>query len=156
MPPDVVLFIIRITSAILLVGFMGIIAWLIFQDLRLTRAVLEDRRRSHGTIRATPIESNGSGEQVLFPLTPVTSIGRATTNSVVLEDDYVSGEHALLMLRGQQWWLEDLNSRNGTLLNGARLTEATVISPGDVIVIGNTQLTVEPMFGPPASDGNTG
>ena len=144
MSPEVVLFIIRILSAVFLIGFLGIIAWFIYQDLRLTRTVLEDRRRSHGIIHAARIGADGAGQQLAFPLTPVTSIGRAKTNSVVLEDDYVSSEHALLMLRGQQWWLEDLNSRNGTLLNGARLTEATVISPGDVIVIGNMQLKVDP------------
>lgn len=144
MSPDVLLFVLRILSATILLLFLGIIAWLIYQDIRLTRAVLEDRRRRHGNIRAARIDQDGDGQQFIFPLTPVTSIGRASTNTVVLEDDYVSNEHALLMLRGQQWWLEDLNSRNGTLLNGAPLTEATVVSPGDVIVIGNTQLRVEP------------
>lgn len=144
MSPDVLLFAFRILSAIILLGFLGIIAWLVYEDMRLTRAVLEDRRRRHGSIRAARLDQDGEGQQFIFPLTPVTSIGRASTNTVVLEDDYVSNEHALLMLRGQQWWLEDLNSRNGTLLNGARLTEATVVSPGDVIVIGNTQLLVEP------------
>lgn len=144
MSPDVLLFALRILSALILLVFLGIIAWLVYEDMRLTRAVLEDRRRRHGTIRAAHIDQDGEGQQFVFPLTPVTSIGRASTNTVVLEDDYVSNEHALLMLRGQQWWLEDLDSRNGTLLNGARLTEATVVSPGDVIVIGNTQLRVEP------------
>ena len=144
MSPDVVLFVIRILSALLLILFLGIIAWLIYSDLRLTRAVLDDRRRRHGSIHAARLNEDGSGQQFVFPLSPVTSIGRSSTNTVVLDDDYVSNEHALLMLRGQQWWLEDLNSRNGTLLNGTPLTEATVISPGDVIVIGNMQLKVDP------------
>jgi len=144
MSPAVFLFILRIASALLLLLFLGIIAWLIYQDLRATRAVLADRQRKHGSIRAARLDDGVDGQQIVFPLSPVTSIGRAMTNTVVLEDDYVSNEHALLMLRGQHWWLEDLNSRNGTLLNGARLTEATVISPGDVIVIGNMQLMVEP------------
>jgi pSer/pThr/pTyr-binding forkhead associated (FHA) protein len=50
------------------------------------------------------------------------------------------------MLRGQQWWLEDLNSRNGTLLNDVPLHEATVVSPGDIITIGSTHLKIEPAF----------
>ncbi len=147
MSPDVVLFIIRLASAALLLAFLGLIAWFIYQELKITRALLEDRRRSHGLIRVSPVAASSPKEQVVFPLNPLTSIGRAGTNSVVLDDDYVSGEHALLMLRGQQWWLEDLNSRNGTLLNGVPMTEATVISPGDVIVIGNMQLLVEPALG---------
>lgn len=144
MSPDVVLLLLRIVSTLLLLLFLGVMAWLIFQEMRLTRAVLADRRRHHGRIRATTAEEVGDGQQLVFPLSPVTSIGRASSNSVVLDDDYVSNEHALLHLRGQQWWLEDLNSRNGTLLNGVRLTEATVVGPGDVIVIGNMQLRVEP------------
>lgn len=144
MSPELILFIIRIVSALLLLSFLGAISWLIYQDLRLTRMLLEDRRRSHGAVRATHTDESGAEHQLVYPLNPITSIGRASTNSVVLDDDYVSGEHALLMLRGQQWWLEDLNSRNGTLLNGVPLTEATVVSPGDVILIGNVQLKVEP------------
>jgi hypothetical protein len=145
MSPDVLLFVLRILSAVLLMLFIGIVAWLMYQDLQLTRAVLEDRRRHHGRIRATRMDTEDHNDrQLVFPLSPVTSIGRASTNSIVLEDDYVSNEHALLLLRGQQWWLEDLDSRNGTLLNGVRLTEATVVGPGDVIVIGTMQLRVEP------------
>lgn len=144
MSPDVVLLVLRLASAVLLMLFLGIIAWLMYQDLHLTRAVLDDRRRHHGRIRATRTGEDGDGQQLVFPLSPVTSIGRAMSNSIVLDDDYVSAEHALLILRGQQWWLEDLDSRNGTLLNGVRLTETTVVGPGDVIVIGNMQLRVEP------------
>lgn len=144
MSPAVLLFILRIVSAILLLLFLGLMAWLMLQDIRLTREVLADRRRHHGRVRATRTDEGGDGAQLVFPLAPVTSIGRANTNSIVLEDDYVSSEHALLLLRGQQWWLEDLDSRNGTLLNGVRLTEATVVGAGDVIAIGNMQLRVEP------------
>ena len=144
MSPDVLLFVLRVLSALLLLLFIGVIAWLMYQDLRLTRAMLADRRRHHGRIRATRMDTEDNGRQLVFPLSPVTSIGRASTNSIVLEDDYVSNEHALLLLRGQQWWLEDLDSRNGTLLNGVPLTEATVVGPGDVIVIGTMQLRVEP------------
>ena len=77
-----------------------------------------------------------------FPLLPVTGIGRNPSNTIVIEDDYASGEHVLIALRGQQWWLEDLGSRNGTLLNGQPLVQAAVISAGDVVTIGHTSLKV--------------
>jgi hypothetical protein len=143
MTPAVFLFILRLLSAALLIAFLAAIAWLILQDLRATRAALADRRRHFGSLKLIRLDGEGPDVERLFPLAPVTSIGRAASNTIVLEDDYVSNEHALLMLRGQQWWLEDLNSRNGTLLNGNRLLEPTVISPGDVITIGNTQLKIE-------------
>jgi hypothetical protein len=78
-----------------------------------------------------------------YPLLPVTGIGRNPSNTIVVEDDYASGEHLLIALRGQQWWLEDLGSSNGTLLNGQPLQEATIISVGDVITIGHTSLKLE-------------
>ncbi|MFN2181963.1 MAG: FHA domain-containing protein, partial [Candidatus Promineifilaceae bacterium] len=65
-------------------------------------------------------------------------------NTIVLEDAFVSAEHALLARRDAQWWLEDLNSRNGTLLNDLPLGESTVVSAGDVITIGSVQLKIEP------------
>jgi pSer/pThr/pTyr-binding forkhead associated (FHA) protein len=70
-------------------------------------------------------------------------IGRASSNTVVVEDDYVSSEHALLSLRGSQWWLEDLNSRNGTLLNDIALDSPAVVTVGDVVTIGNTRFKLE-------------
>ena len=78
-----------------------------------------------------------------FPLHPLTSIGRAQSATIVIDDSYVSQEHALLTARGGQWWLEDLSSRNGTLLNGVLLAETAVVSSGDIITIGSVQLKVE-------------
>ena len=144
MTPDIVLLLLRLLSTMLLLAFLATIAWLVFQDMRTVRTALADRRRNFGTLRVIAANGDEPFRTVEFPLSPITSIGRAPSNTVVLEDDYVSSEHALIMLRGQQWWLEDLNSRNGTLLNGTALSEATVISPGDVITIGNTRLKIEP------------
>lgn len=144
MTPDIVLLLLRLLSAALLLLFLATIAWLVYQDMRTVRLALADRKRNYGTLRVIAADGDRRLPEREFPLSPVTSIGRAPSNTVVLEDDYVSSEHALLMLRGQQWWLEDLNSRNGTLLNGSALSEATVISPGDVITIGNTTLKIEP------------
>jgi pSer/pThr/pTyr-binding forkhead associated (FHA) protein len=70
-------------------------------------------------------------------------IGRSASNAIVVEDDYVSSEHALLSLRGSQWWLEDLNSRNGTQLNEINLDSPTVVTIGDVMTIGNTRFKLE-------------
>ena len=73
----------------------------------------------------------------------MTSIGRSSNNVIVLDDGYTSGQHSLITRRGKLWWLEDLASRNGTLLNDAVLTETAVLSTGDVITIGNIKLKLE-------------
>ena len=134
----VFLFILRLLGALLLLAFLAVIAWLIYQDLRVVARAAAAQERPQGILRRL----NGGGDGV-FALAPVTSIGRAPGNTIVLEDDYVSNEHALLMLRGRQWWVEDLNSRNGTLLNGERLHGPTIISAGDVLTIGGSELKLE-------------
>lgn len=78
-----------------------------------------------------------------FPLRPVTSLGRDLTNTVVLPDAGASAEHALISVRDAHWWLEDLQSTNGTFLNGVRLNAPAIIAPGDVIRVGHVQLKLE-------------
>ena len=141
MDPALLLLFLRLFGALLLLAFLGVIAWLIYQDMLATQAVLGGQNQVQAVLR--PLLPPEEASELFYPLTPVTSIGRATSSTIVLQDDFVSNEHALLTLRGQQWWLEDLNSRNGTLLNDAPLAEATVVSPGDIITIGSTQLKLE-------------
>lgn len=147
MDAALLLFVLRVLSALVLLGFFGSVAWLIYRDVRVTTGGLATTRPRLGYLKVIS-DSNGTseseGEPVRYPLLPVTSIGRAMSNTIVLNDNYISNEHALLTLRGQQWWLEDLNSRNGTLLNGVRVSEAMVVSPGDVIGLGDIRLKLEP------------
>jgi len=140
----VLLLILRVAGAFLLFAFLGVIAWLIYQDIRTTTVAVAERQRQYGVLRRVRSEDGTASVDDVYPLLPVTSIGRAPGNTVVLSDDFVSNEHALLMLRGQQWWVEDLNSRNGTYLNGVQLADATIVSAGDLLTIGQTELKVEP------------
>lgn len=137
---DILLLILRIVGAVMLILFTGTISWLIYQDMRVTAASLAQKSQPVGTIQ---LISEQSGEDSSYSLLPVTTIGRAATNLVVIEDEFASNEHALLIRRGEQWWLEDLDSRNGTLLNDVALVETAVVSPSDVITIGNTRLKIE-------------
>jgi pSer/pThr/pTyr-binding forkhead associated (FHA) protein len=138
------LFLLRILSAIILLGFLGTIAWLVYQDLRQTSAITGEVSQIKGHLRVVASDSVTAGAGSVFPLLPVTGIGRAEHNTIVLEDGFVSGEHALLSWHDNQWWLEDLHSRNGTLLNDLLITDSTVVSPGDIITIGSVQLKIEP------------
>jgi pSer/pThr/pTyr-binding forkhead associated (FHA) protein len=133
-------------AAALLLGFIGALTWLLIKDLKVTNALLQQNRQQQGSIRivdfeSLPTESKLNGSQ--YPLLPVTSIGRSPANTIVVLDDFASNEHALISLRGQHWWLEDLNSHNGTLLNDLPLEAAAVVTAGDVITIGQTRLKIE-------------
>jgi pSer/pThr/pTyr-binding forkhead associated (FHA) protein len=68
------------------------------------------------------------------------SIGRiSTAGGIVLRDPNVSRTHAELEFDGKVWLVRDLNSTNGTLVNGEDVTEA-VLHSGDVLTIGLTDL----------------
>ncbi|KJL48203.1 FHA domain-containing protein FhaB [Microbacterium hydrocarbonoxydans] len=67
------------------------------------------------------------------------SIGRSSESALVIRDDYTSSHHARLVLRGDSWTIEDLDSTNGTFVNGKRVTGASVsLSLGTPIKVGAT------------------
>ncbi|MBW8762301.1 MAG: FHA domain-containing protein [Microbacterium sp.] len=67
------------------------------------------------------------------------SIGRSSESALVIRDDYTSSHHARLVLRGDTWTIEDLDSTNGTYVNGKRVTGAAVsLSLGTPIKVGAT------------------
>jgi pSer/pThr/pTyr-binding forkhead associated (FHA) protein len=78
-----------------------------------------------------------------FPLLPLTSLGRAPTNTIHFEDSFISNVHAFITLRGGRWWLEDQGSSNGTQLNGHRVEQPVVVTTGDTISIGQVELRIE-------------
>ena len=83
---------------------------------------------------------NSKGEQ--FPVVGTCSLGRAPTNQIALADDRASRRHALVHAQEQhQYWLVDLGSSNGTLLNGRRVSQPTELRDTDRIEIGATALT---------------
>lgn len=77
-----------------------------------------------------------------FPLTQsVSKIGRDQTNSISLASDhYISRHHAWVLQMQGGYWVEDLGSTNGTLLNGEVLNERKQIFPGDRLTFGKTEL----------------
>ena len=71
------------------------------------------------------------------PVTGNCSLGRAVGNDVVLVDDRVSRRHATIHAQGtNEFWLIDLGSRNGTYLNGRRVSQPTRLRDADRVQIG--------------------
>lgn len=74
----------------------------------------------------------------------VSKIGRDQTNSIPLpKDSYISRHHAWVLFIKGSYWVEDLGSTNGTLLNGEVLDERKQIFPGDCLKLGRTELIFE-------------
>jgi hypothetical protein len=72
------------------------------------------------------------------------SIGRSADADVRIEDRFASGLHARIYSRQGRYYLEDMNSTNGTLLNSATVTGEAELAPGDLIQIGDTEFRFEP------------
>ena len=64
------------------------------------------------------------------------TIGRDSTNEIVINDAEVSRRHSRLTFQGGKYVLEDLGSTNGTFVNGQRLSGPRVLKPGEVISFG--------------------
>ncbi|WP_426746100.1 FHA domain-containing protein [Myxococcus faecalis] len=72
------------------------------------------------------------------------AIGRSPSCEIPLRDDQVSRKHAQLTVHEGQVRLTDLDSRNGTLVNGARISGQVVLQPGDRVRVGSTMAVFEP------------
>jgi pSer/pThr/pTyr-binding forkhead associated (FHA) protein len=66
------------------------------------------------------------------------SIGRSSESGLVIRDDNTSSQHARLMLWGEQWMLQDLDSTNGTFLDGQRVGAPVAVPVGAPIKVGAT------------------
>lgn len=69
-------------------------------------------------------------------------IGRAPGADIVIPTDYVSARHARFSLNGTTLIIEDLNSTNGTLLNGQAVLGPTVCDEGDIVTVGNIDIKI--------------
>ncbi|MBF0565978.1 MAG: FHA domain-containing protein [Nitrospirae bacterium] len=70
----------------------------------------------------------------------VITIGRKPTNDVHVDNLAVSGSHARIFKKGDQYYIEDLNSLNGTFVNGKKISVHVLVN-SDVIIIGKHTLT---------------
>ena len=102
-------------------------------------AMLDVARLSGGQSASLSVYSSGKLLDKVELKTVPFSIGRGSGNDLVILQEEVTRRHALIELVNGHYVIEDLNSRNGVLINGQRREKATLVS-GDIIGIG--QITV--------------
>ena len=85
------------------------------------------------------VEGANTGERAELDAAPIL-IGRGPDAAIRLDDDYVSTRHARIAASGDQWFVEDLGSTNGTYVGTARITQPTTLSLGTQVRIGKTIL----------------
>ena len=127
--------------------FLGLLYLFLFGVVRVLLRDLRSAAREPVTalgrliVVASEIEEPSIG--AAFPLDAVATLGRDVNNTIVVDDPFASTEHAVLSFRGRAWYLEDLDSTNGTYLNGAPIDGLAAVAFGDEIQIGRVRFRLE-------------
>lgn len=82
-------------------------------------------------------EGGNAGQRAELDQAPIL-IGRGSDAAIKLDDDYVSTRHARIAASGDQWFVEDLGSTNGTYIGTVRITQPTTITLGTQVRVGKT------------------
>ena len=129
----------RLITALALYVFLGWSLFFLWREIQRQGLALANRRVPG--ISLTVRHGSEPPTQKYFAQPEIT-LGRDPGCDIPLMDDTVSTRHAQLTYHHGQWWLEDLDSMNGTLLNESQLTMPTVITSGDEILCGTLRLVV--------------
>src|SRR5437667_6203954 len=115
------------------------------QSLRETVHGVPSAPRPSGAPLASCLVRGGALKgQRLSVKTPVANIGRADYNDLVLPDESVSTTHAKLQRREGVWVLVDLDSTNGTFIDGDQIKGEAPLTPGATVRFGDVSLVFEP------------
>ncbi len=129
----------RLATALALFIFLGWTLFFLYREVNRQGQSIANRRIPG--ISLTVRQEAGTSSLKYFSQSEII-LGRDPGCDIPLTDDTISTRHAQLTYHHNQWWLEDLASTNGTVLNGAQVNMPTVITSGDEIKCGATRLTV--------------
>ncbi|MDH5244468.1 MAG: FHA domain-containing protein, partial [Chloroflexota bacterium] len=134
------IWIIRILFLVLLYLFLARVVRSLLRDLR---SAAREPGSSLGrlVVLASPSGEPETGRS--FDLDAITTLGRDVNNTIVIEDPFASSEHAVLTYRGRGWYIEDLESTNGTFINGRAVGAVSPLGYGDELAIGQVRLRLE-------------
>ena len=106
-------------------------------DPQLNKKTTAGRRRT----LVGSLTPDGAPDNVYPLLDSAYTLGRAPTNSIAISDGSVSSQHAQILRTPEGFILEDLQSRNGTFVNGEQVTEKRLLADGDLIRLGKVIMT---------------
>jgi hypothetical protein len=134
--------------------FLLVIARSAYRDLRRTAQPAPDATGFHAAVGPAEVQhgndawliaerGGGLTRDERFDLIGGLSIGRSKDADVQIDDRYASSIHARLFSREGHHFVEDMNSTNGTLLNGTTLDGEAELVDGDTVQIGDTVFRFE-------------
>jgi hypothetical protein len=136
---DSTILLLRIAIIVLLYLFIFSVVILTQRELGVELSLRQASSPRSRLIVLDPGTSTQSLGQAIA-LEPVTRFGRAHGNTVILDDEFVSTDHALVLLKEDRWWVRDAGSTNGTFINGLKVEAETPLREGDELQIGQVRL----------------
>jgi pSer/pThr/pTyr-binding forkhead associated (FHA) protein len=142
--------VLRILLLLLQLGFVALLylvllrfAGSMLKDLRSAEEAQLASRAGIGRLQVleSPDDEPPTGSAIA--LGPINSIGRNVNNTIFVEDDFVSANHAMLTFRGRSWFIEYQGSTNGTYVNGHRIDRPVALSFGDELTIGRVRMRLD-------------
>jgi hypothetical protein len=133
------LWVVRILFLLVIYGFLFAVVRVLMRDLRAASKGPAELGRL--VVLASPRGEPQPGGS--YPLDAVTTLGRDVNNGIVLDDPFASAEHAVLTYRGRSWYVEDLDSTNGTYVNGVPVEGVAPLGFGDEIQVGEIRFRLD-------------
>lgn len=130
----------RLILAIALYAFLGWALWNLLREFKQQGDKLAAHKKPALTLLIK--SEQGQESQKQFSESQLL-IGRDKKCDITIMDEALSAHHARLTHHHGQWWLEDLNSTNGTFLNREKLTTPAVVITGDQFRCGNTMFGIQ-------------
>jgi hypothetical protein len=133
------LWLVRLLFLLLLYAFLFMVVRVLLRDLRsASRGPVELGRL---VVLSSPRGEPPPGSS--FPLDALTTLGRDVNNAIVVDDPFASAEHAVLTFRGRAWYVEDLDSTNGSFVNGVPVERVAPLGFGDELQVGEVRFRLD-------------
>ena len=132
-------------DVVLLIGrllFVALLYLFLFAILKTGVGMVSGQRKREKSwteyVERGPKELRGVKIRVRGPVT----VGRSPGNDIVIGAEYVSGRHARFSIMGQNLFVEDLGSTNGTTVNGQPISDPVALNNNDVVNVGGVSIRV--------------
>jgi hypothetical protein len=126
--------------------FLALLYLFLFAVVRVLLRDLRAASRNRAELGRLVVLASPRGEPppgAGFPLDVITTLGRDVNNAIVVDDPFVSSEHAVLTYRGRSWYVEDLASTNGTYVNGTAVETVAPMAFGAELQLGDVRFRLD-------------
>ena len=137
---EILVLVLRLALAVVLYVFLGWTLSILWQEVKQQGELLASQKRP--AIQVSASLETGKEIRQRYSKVEVT-IGRDPNCDFPILDEAVSAHHARISYHHSQWWLEDLNSTNGTFIGKNKVSVPTVLIASDQFRCGNTLFSVE-------------